>query len=161
MNEVLLDQGGQWAGQVGTVQLLSLPLGREVGFSPTPLSPSPHRQRGASLAETPSPHKCPPKQNVWVSFLPKPWRKGPHPFCALKATPLQFGSLIQGTCEVRPTHLGVGRYLPGKLEQVRPVGHLRPRREVPAWCSPTCCSVWGCCGCPVASWVCRFAASTG
>lgn len=48
--EVLLDQGGQSAGQVGIVQLLSLPLGREVGSSLTPLSLSPHKQRGGGLS---------------------------------------------------------------------------------------------------------------
>lgn len=77
VNEVLLDQGGQKAGQVGIVQLLSRPLGRE---------PS-GRGEEASLAEAPDSHKCPPKQNIWVSFLPKPWRKGHTPSVHSKLLP--------------------------------------------------------------------------
>lgn len=49
---------------------------------------------------------------------------------------------------VHPTHLRVGHYLPGKLEQARPGVHLRPYTDAPARHSPQCWPVWGCHGCP-------------
>lgn len=171
-NEVSLDRGGQCAGQVGTAQLLSLPLGREMGSGPTPLSPSPQGQRRGPLWQRPaskphSPGKHALNQNVWVSFLHKPRRKG-HAFSqAHKATPLpsflQFGYLTQPwrTCRVHPTHLRAGHYLPGKLEQARPGVHPRPCTDMLARCGPQCWPVWVVTAAPAASRVCRFAVGTG
>lgn len=118
-----------------------------------PLWQSPPAHINAHLSKT---FGCP--------FYPNLGEKATPFLCTQSYAPAVWffnSALAWGTCEVHPTHLGVGHYLSGKLEQVRPVGHLRPGRDVPAWCSPTCCSVRGCCGCPVAPWVCRFAASTG
>lgn len=121
-------------GVGGTAELLSLPLSKKAGLGLPSLHQAPREREGkapSGRGQIEEPRQTRTRaQRLGPSYPSKRSHTGRHSAtihrCVCIGSPARvscsLGYLIQPWrgAEVHPTHLGVGHYLPGKLEQASP-----------------------------------------